>query len=315
MYVCKKCGTDVDLDPKPRYEVCATCAKQLFEAMKGQYGALASKVVALVKKAEGNHGVALFYTDEAIANPKVMETVGKQNAVKGRCPGFDATFKIFTVDPNYKPSQALATFIGGTETVVAECEGFVHAVIFNALCEIMSAPLFDAAFHDLRLGDMTYVEPLMTVKKDPLEDQLLLGDWTYIARKDMESFRLNALSGGTGGAASGWNLICTSVDAPKKFIGFGLTDKPGEVHELSLKEIEDILLHATEKKEEKPKDEKPKTATLDDFPSKPKKTMTLDFEFSTSKKAPKADFYLFKRWRIVTGKIEERVKSALPAFT
>lgn len=288
MYNCLRCGKQCHIDPEPKYKVCAECAKHYFDTIRGRYALIPARVIEWVTHAEQNHGRTMFYSDEVLDNPNNYN-VTKSQAMQGHCPGFITQFKIFTIDPSFKPSVSLANFMGNSPLVVGECEGFVHGVYLSAIRSTFDNDgLFDVCFSDLQLGRMDYFkgEKSLFWFKDlkgnqPDESSLDKGHWTYIARHPnaMEMFRLHAQKTGQGGAASGWNLICTQVDPVKKYIGFGLSDTPGEVKELTLMEIMAILTKA-----------------------------------QGSSQTVVQDFFLLFRRRINEAKLDALLKSVLPTF-
>jgi hypothetical protein len=284
MYNCWICNVECNIEPEPKAKLCAKCAKEKFELISAQYAMLPAKIVEMVNHAESCHGKTMFYSDEVSSTNK--EKIGKAAVMGGYCPGFKALWKQFSVDPVYTPCTALKNFMGGTELVVAECEGFVHAVVLMAVYSIFpSDQIFNAVFHDLKIGDMSYIKPFFTVQAEPVEGNIILGDWVYIARtkgQSMEDFQDYAKKTGTGGAASGWNLICTSADVTKKYVGFGLSPKSGEVVENSLVEIMEILAKDI-----------------------PRKAKNLPLE---------ADFYLVFRRRFKTSGLTTLIKSCFPPF-
>jgi hypothetical protein len=286
MYNCTKCNAQCDFTPEPKIKLCANCARDLFQHIQGQYAMIPAKIVAQVMHAEGLHGVSLFYSDEVLKSKDLMNhhQVTQSQVMKGHCPGFTTSFKVFKLEHTYTPCTALSNFLGGANLVVAECEGFVQAVVLNAIREIFTDSVFDIVFHDLTLGHMPYVKNLFWKKDDPTEDIVSLGNWIYIARTTlaMGDFHDHAISTGEGGAASGWNLICTDDGAVKKYIGFGLSPTVGQVQELTLNEIMQILINAG-----------------------PKRKSTKPIE---------TDFFLQFRRRVKTETLDSMLHAVLPPF-
>jgi hypothetical protein len=60
------------------------------------------------------------------------------------------------------------------------------------------------------------------------EASFKVGDWVYYVhtKPSMDKFRDLAKEKGKGGAASGWNLVCTvaSGEGSNKYMGFGMSD-------------------------------------------------------------------------------------------
>ena len=185
---------------------------------------LPAKVVAATKQAEECHGKTLFYSDEISSEAKIQ--IGNKAAIDGFCPGFNARWKQFTVQTTSTPSTALGNFMGDTESVVAECEGFIQAVIFTAIREIFASDiLFDAVFYDLKIGDMNYIKPFFSVTLKPAdESNVALGDWVYLSRtpgQSMQDFQDHAIKPGRAERRVLGTLSALLQDPPKKYVGFG----------------------------------------------------------------------------------------------
>ncbi|MGC2660872.1 MAG: hypothetical protein WA324_23195 [Bryobacteraceae bacterium] len=113
----------------------------------------------------------------------------EHKALAGYCPGFTAVYKEFTLESTYKPCVALGNFMGNSPVVVAECEGFIHGVVFSVIRELFSDDnVFDIVFADLKLGQMAYVNGMKLFSKTDLakdhidESGVGVGDWVYVAR-------------------------------------------------------------------------------------------------------------------------------------
>src|SRR5262249_3713214 len=148
------------------------------------------------------------------------------HASNGHATGFTAKGKTFTKFHGFSSSAAVRAFIGGGITV-CECEGLLHAVMFNALVDVCGPIIFDLVFPVITLScskGSTKAAVLRVVDHiaQITEDKILQGDWVYVMTTNWGMFAEASSQSRKGMAGGGWNLICT---APKKYIGFGINKK------------------------------------------------------------------------------------------
>lgn len=218
------------------------------------------EAIKWMEEAELNHKKRLFYADEVEGGQTNLDI--RRYAQNGRAKGFTARSKSFTLAEGWRPSQAIREFIGGDNTV-CECEGLMHAVMYNALCDVLTPHLFDAMFPAIPIGvgfDKAVVSPtgrtILPLRKG-VPRAYKPGDWVYILTGAMKEFHEAVQESKHGAAAGGWNLVYVGDG---KFMGFGLSG--GRVVSYTLDEIRekmvaDVFDHPRGGEEEKKKSASP----------------------------------------------------------
>jgi hypothetical protein len=221
---------------------CKTCHEARLSSLRGRLSQLPQHLSTWFGKAEQNYGKCCFYSADIermidAKDPRLKEFGMDEMkfgariklANNGASQHFVATSKNFELMANIKPSEGIRSFVDGRFTV-CECEGMIKAVIFNALCDFIGEPVFDAAFANLRIngsGDGVEMAFIDQMRKGLGESDIDAGDWTFVAHTTPSAvkFRDLAQKNKKGGAASGWNLICAEGGGPGKntYYGFGLS--------------------------------------------------------------------------------------------
>lgn len=194
---------------------------------------LHNNITYWMREAESRYGRTIKYTADLPLN------AGSKRD-NGVAQGFLASGKNFKIRANYQPSHAVRAFLTGTETV-CECQGLMLAVLYNALLDILSVPVFDLVFAGIEIK--TSVKgpegPIADLVKEVGKDEsaVKLGDWMYVGNRVKGLMTEMAMDGRAEAAAGGWNLICVDIGQPKKYMGLGLNDKHLQVDNFSLEDI------------------------------------------------------------------------------
>ena len=221
---------------------CKVCHETLIAAIRGRAANISSTLCNWIEKAETRHGSKIFYSDEAeISRSKLSSIQGgmlqNSEVVGGMARGFSADFKNFEKLAGVPSSLAVVNFLEGP--TICECEGLAQAVVYNALLETVTVPVFDLMFPKLKIGLGVTFD---AIKQVDTEDEALVnkGDWIYIVTDNLASFREAVVEHKEGAAGSGWNLICIETNPERTYIGFGLND-PGEAKAMTLKQIREKM--------------------------------------------------------------------------
>ncbi len=196
-------------------------------------GHLHNSIIYWIREAESRYGRTIKYTADLPldAGPK------RDNGV---AEGFLARGKNFTIRANYRPSDAVRAFLAGAETV-CECQGLMLAVLYNALLDVLSVPVFDLVFAGIEIKtsvrgpDGPIADLVREVGSD--ESVVKLGDWMYVGNRRKGLMTEMAMDRRIEAAAGGWNLICVDLGQPKKYMGLGLIDKELHIESFSLDDI------------------------------------------------------------------------------
>lgn len=196
-------------------------------------GNIHNNIIYWIREAESRYGRTIKYTADLPLNagPK------RDNGI---AEGFLAAGKNFTIRANYSPSDAVRAFLTGAETI-CECQGLMLAVLYNALLDVLSVPVFDLVFDGIEIKTSVRGPDGPIAKLVPevgkTEDVVMLGDWVYLGNTKKGLMTEMALEGRVEAAAGGWNLICVDLGPPKQYMGLGLIDKQLQIESFSLEDI------------------------------------------------------------------------------
>jgi hypothetical protein len=227
---CVVCGKN-----PPFRGYCEECQHKLLLGIRTRAGGFADIVIDWVKAAERKHLDTLFYSDEAEQSGNVE---AKESAQTGCAKGgFVCKSKVFTKVPQASSADAVRAFLTGGITV-CECEGLLHAVMFNALVDVCGKREFDLMFPQIVIGSpttgvMSVIDEINVVD----EKTICAGDWAYVLTTARVLFTEAVGQSGKGAAGGGWNLICTN---PGRYVGFGI-NKKGEAKDFVLDEIRELI--------------------------------------------------------------------------
>ena len=107
---------------------CENCIREITAAVMGAEQDIRAKAVCCVKMGESNYlRKTIAYSDEASE---------RQNANNGSAVGFTAKGKIFELQKDFNPTEAIYSFINPSHgQTVCECKTFMCAVFYRATCE------------------------------------------------------------------------------------------------------------------------------------------------------------------------------------
>jgi hypothetical protein len=228
---CPRCSSNAS--PVDKLGLCAECHKKKLGEIATRLDHVHNNIIHWMREAESRYGRTIKYT----ADLPLDAGTKRDNGV---AQGFLASGKNFTIRANYQPSQAVRAFLTGTETV-CECQGLMLAVLYNALLDVLSVPVFDLVFAGIEIKTSVkgpegpIADLVREVGKD--ESVVKLGDWMYVGNRKKGLMTEMAMDGRAEAAAGGWNLICVDLGTPKRYMGLGLIDKQLQIDNFSLDDI------------------------------------------------------------------------------
>src|SRR5262245_51945104 len=203
---CPRCGT-----PSAGDNYCAGCLDTVMENIQLRAENIHNNLIYWITEAEKNYRTKIWYSEDLPLHTPHRNT--------GTAEGFLPIFgKDFRLRGNYSPSHAIRTFIDGTGTI-CECEVLLLAVVFNAVLDVVSVPVFDRVFAGLELLKGGGITMKFTEIVGTDEGGVKLGDMVYLVNKQRLAVAQYAQDGLVSSAAQGWNLICVDPHPPKRYMG------------------------------------------------------------------------------------------------
>jgi hypothetical protein len=193
-------------------------------------------------EAEKRYGKSIRYSEDLPLDDPVRDA--------GTAEGFlPITGKEFRVRGNCSPADAIRKFIQGSNTV-CECEGLLLAVVFNAVLDVVSVPVFNRVFAGLEIRKGRGVAAAFLISNDKgTEADVQLGSFVYLVNTRRGAMTEYAQEGRVSSAAQGWNVVCVDLGPPKQYMGMGLSDTPSLPQAYSLDTIKDKMTGNYKKKQ------------------------------------------------------------------
>ena len=230
-------------------DYCGMCKREFVASVQTRVDTVPHKMVQSIRYLEDQYlAHRVVYSDEAETydwvntQPKQADPkIERKDILNGVATGFVATGKAFTSKDGVAAAAAVRHFFAGP--TICECEGATTLVAFRAMLDALGDAAFNLVFNKIEMK-LFSPKPISTYFKSrscTVENQVNAGDWVYIYNDQKGAFGDLAQFVKKGGAASGWNLVCTEVvNGGRRYLGFGLST--GQVIPKTLDEVKAAMV-------------------------------------------------------------------------